>query len=335
MRIWCYAAMARGRELEPFQYDAPDLGDLDVRVDISHCGICYDDVHMIDNDAGISSYPFVPGHEIIGTVAEIGSKVILLGVGDRVGIGRQARSCGRCPECLSGNENACVELPTSGTWAPYGGFANSIVVDSRFAVPIPEAINSEHAASLMCGGITVYEPLRRFAQSFMRVGVIGIGGLGHMALQFANAFGCEVTAFSSSEDKREDAGRFGAHEFVLHSDADAMAKLARKFDLLLMTSRAELEWPSILALLRPFGKLVILGLGSRPITLQPLQIICGQISVGGSAIGSPNTIREMLDFTARHDLRPQIEIVPMENVNDAIGKLKANEARYRMVLERG
>lgn len=334
MKVSCYAAMAEKTSLEPFQYDAPELGDFDVRVDISHCGVCYSDVHMIDNDVGIATYPFVPGHEIIGTVSEIGSKVILLSEGDRVGIGAQARSCGLCEWCLRGEENACAEFPTTFTWSPYGGFADSIAVNSKFAVPIPDSADSEHAASLLCGGITVYEPLRLFAKPSMTVGVLGVGGLGHLGLQFASAFGCEVTAFSSGEKKRKDAKAFGAHNYVVLSDADAMTKAARSFDLLLMTAHADLDWPTVMSLLRPFGKLVILGVPSQPITVVPLQIIFGQLWVGGTTIGSPTTIREMLTFSVRHDVRPQIETMPMANVNDAISKLKANEARYRMVLER-
>ena len=334
MRVSCYAAMAKGAELEPFEYAAPELGDFDVRVEISHCGVCYGDVHMIDDDLGIAVYPFVPGHEAIGTVTEIGSKVVLLNVGDRVGIGWQARSCGHCPECLGGNENRCVEMAANATWTPYGGFADTIAVNSRFALPIPEPIDSEHAASLMCGGITVYEPLRRFAEPAMTVGVVGIGGLGHLALKFAAAYGCEVIAFSSSKDKRNDAKAFGAHEFVLHTDAVAMAKFARTLDIILMTAHADLEWPTVLSLLKPLGKMVILGIPPQPITLLPIQVIFGQLWVGGTAIGSPNSIRQMLDFTARHDLMPQIEILPMEKVNEAIAKLKSNKARYRMVLER-
>ena len=201
-------------------------------------------------------------------------------------------------------------------------------------MPIPEPIDSEHAASLMCGGITVYEPLRRFAEPAMTVGVVGIGGLGHLALKFAAAYGCEVIAFSSSKDKRNDAKAFGAHEFVLHTDAVAMAKFARTLDIILMTAHADLEWPTVLSLLKPLGKMVILGIPPQPITLLPIQVIFGQLWVGGTAIGSPNSIRQMLDFTARHDLMPQIEILPMEKVNEAIAKLKSNKARYRMVLER-
>ena len=200
MKVSCYAALAEKQPLEPFEYDGRDPAGTEVEIDISHCGICYSDVHMIDNDVGISAYPFVPGHEIVGTVSRAGNRAGLK-EGDRVGVGWQGRSCGHCAPCLGGHENLCDQFLQTATWSPYGGFASSIVVDGRFAIPLPGAVDPVTAGPLMCGGITVYSPIRNHASPSMRVGVIGIGGLGHLALQFAHAFGCEVTAFSTSPDK--------------------------------------------------------------------------------------------------------------------------------------
>ena len=335
MKINCYAAMAEKQPLEKFQYESKELGDLDVEVSITHCGICYSDVHMIDNDLGMAVYPFVPGHEIVGIISDLGSNVTALKKGDRVGIGWQAKSCNTCEWCINGEENLCPEVFTSGTWGnPHGGFAESIIVDNRFAFSIPENLASEDVGPLMCGGITVYAPLiNNGVKPSMKVGVIGIGGLGHLALQFVRAFGCEVTAFSSSPAKEEEARSFGAHHFVSSNDTDQIQKIARSLDMILSTIHGDLDWNSYLIALRPNGKLCFLGVPSDVISIQPPSLIFGQLSVCGSLIGSPSAIREMLEFAARHDIKAQSDIMPMSEVNAAITKLKDNKARYRMVLK--
>ena len=335
MKINCYAAMAEKQALEKFQYESKELGDLDVEVSITHCGICYSDVHMIDNDLGMAVYPFVPGHEIVGIITDLGSNVTALKKGDRVGIGWQAKSCNTCEWCLRGEENLCPEVFNSGTWGnPHGGFAESIIVDSRFAFSIPENLASEDVGPLMCGGITVYAPLiNNDVKPSMKVGVIGIGGLGHLALQFARAFGCEVTAFSSSPAKEEEARSFGAHHFVSSNDTDQIQKIARSLDMILCTIHGNLDWNSYLIALRPKGKLCFVGVPSDVISIQPPSLIFGQLSVCGSLIGGRSAIREMLEFAARHNIKAQTDIVPMSEVNEAITKLKDNKARYRMVLK--
>ncbi len=332
MKVSCYAAMTEKQPLEPYQYETSELGDHEIAVSISHCGICYSDVHMIDNDIGISTFPFVPGHEIAGQVSDLGSKVDRLKPGDRVGIGWQARSCMHCEWCLRGEENKCPEIVQSATWTPYGGFASSIVVDSRFAFPFPRSLASENAASLMCGGITVYSPLRKWARPEMKVGVIGIGGLGHLALQFARAYGCEVTAFSSSAAKEEDAFSFGAQHFINCSKSNGLQKLTRTFDMLLFTSHFSLDWDDYLSTLKPDGKLCVLGIPPEPIHFHAAPFIFGRQSVNSSAIGGSVALREMLAFAGRHNIKAQVEIMPMAQVNAAIQKLKQKKARYRMVL---
>jgi uncharacterized zinc-type alcohol dehydrogenase-like protein len=330
-----YAAMKVGRELEPLEFTPPDLGELDVRVDISHCGVCYTDVHGIQNDYGISTFPFVPGHEIVGTVTEVGPSVSELKVGDRVGIGWQGRSCMQCEWCLRGEEHLCDDIENCGTWKPYGGFSASIVVDGRFVYPLPEAMPSETAAVLMCAGVSVYAPLRRFeAGPSMRIGVIGIGGLGHIAIQFAHAMGCEVTAISSSPEKEEEALQFGADAFVQADKPDALKPLMFSFDLLLYTAHGKREWTDLVNSLKARGRMIVLGFPEGPVTFDPMELVVREMSIIGSLVGSRAAMREMLPFAQEHRITPKVELMPMSQVNEALRRIKENKARYRIVLER-
>lgn len=333
MKVQCYATMGEKQPLEQFEYEAKELGDFDVQVSITHCGICYSDVHFIDNDVGFTTYPFVPGHEIVGNVSALGGKVTALKEGDRVGIGWQARSCRECEWCIRGEENLCPEILQSATWTPYGGFASAIVVDSRFAFPLPDNLEPENVGPLMCGGITVYSPMRDHdIRPSMKVGVVGIGGLGHMALQFASAFGCEVTAFSSTPAKEEEARALGATNFINSSDTAQLQNAARSLDFILSVGH-DLDWNAYLSTLRPNGKLCIIGIPAKPINIEPLQLIFGKMSVCGSVIGGRSAIREMLEFAAQHDIKAMTEVMPMSEVNEAIAKLKDNNVRYRIVLK--
>ena len=290
-------------------------------------------MHFIDNDVGFTTYPFVPGHEIVGNVSALGGKVTALKEGDRVGIGWQARSCRECEWCIRGEENLCPEILQSATWTPYGGFASAIVVDSRFAFPLPDNLEPENVGPLMCGGITVYSPMRDHdIRPSMKVGVVGIGGLGHMALQFASAFGCEVTAFSSTPAKEEEARALGATNFINSSDTAQLQNAARSLDFILSVGH-DLDWNAYLSTLRPNGKLCIMGIPAKPINIEPLQLIFGQMSVCGSVIGGRSAIREMLEFAAQHDIKAMTEVMPMSEVNEAIAKLKDNNVRYRIVLK--
>ena len=332
MPINCLAAHAAKEPLRPYHYEPGDLGAGDVELDITHCGICHSDLHLINNDWGLSVYPMVPGHEIIGHVTALGPSAKSLKIGQRVGVGWQARSCLECEYCLRGEENLCAKDQATCIGRP-GGYANRIRVHSHFAFPIPEVIESESAGPLLCGGITVFTPLRIFdVDSLMRVGVIGIGGLGHLALQFARAFGCEVTAFSTTPAKEAEAKKFGAHHFAASADSAAMAKLGSSFDFLLSTVTADLDWNAYLGLLRPKGRLCIVGALEKPLTIPALPLIGGQKSVCGSNIGGSKTILEMLEFAGRHGIRPQVELRPMAEANAALARLAANQARYRLVL---
>lgn len=333
MTIDAYAAMEAKAKLQPFKYDPEDFGPEDVEVSITHCGICHSDIHLIDNDWQVSNYPFVPGHEIIGTVTSLGRNVKGLSKGDRVGIGWQANSCGTCEWCIQGDENFCAEQQPTCV-GRNGGFANKIIVDGRFAFRIPDELTSENAAPLLCAGITVYSPLRQFGvKPPMRVGVVGIGGLGHVALQFANKFGCRVTAFSSSPDKESEARSFGAHEFVNSRDENALEQYAGSQDVILNTVNVDLDWTKYLDLLRPKGKLCFLGVPPSPMQMHAMSLVAGQKTVCGSPIGGRTLMNEMFAFAARHAIEAKTEVLPLSKVNDAIQKVRDNKARYRMVLK--
>jgi len=332
MSIRAYAAMGRGQRLEPFTYEPPPLGPEDVEIAVTHCGICHSDIHMIDDDWKSSRYPLVPGHEVIGTVSALGSAVKHLSKGVRVGVGWQSGSCMECEWCVQGDETCCPKQ--QGTIVGrHGGFAAAVRVDGRFAFPLPEAMDSETAAPLFCGGATVYTPLKEHARPMSRVGVIGIGGLGHMAIQFAHAFGCEVTAFSTSSNKKEEAKRLGAHHFVCTSDDDRMRLAVASIDLLVSAVTVDLNWEQWVSILRPKGTLLLVGASPGKLDIAAGSLLVGKKAVRGSVIGSRSTIREMLEFAARHGVKAQTEVVPLSQANTAIDRVRANRARYRMVLK--
>jgi uncharacterized zinc-type alcohol dehydrogenase-like protein len=332
MEIKAFAAHATKADLKPFQYEPKPLGPFDVELKISHCGICHSDIHLIDNDWRISSYPLVPGHEIVGTVTSAGTMVEHLKVGQRVGVGWQRSACMICDMCMSGQHNLCPKQQATCA-GNYGGFADRIRVDSRFAIPIPAALSSETAAPLLCGGITVFSPFMNFGVSPLhRVGVIGIGGLGHLALQFARAFGCEVTAFSHTREKASEARDFGAHHFVWTKDAEKLKAVAGTLDFIINTANADMDWAPFIQALRSNGKLCFVGVPPSPVSVPVNYLLGGRKSIAASPIGSPEEIRKMLDFAARHHIGAKTEMRPMEEVNEALKKVRDNTVRYRMVL---
>jgi alcohol/geraniol dehydrogenase (NADP+) len=326
------AAHAAGAELLPFKYDPGELGPHDVEIRISHCGVCHSDLHLISNDWGLSQYPFIPGHEIVGKVTAVGVEVKTLAAGQRVGVGWQSNSCGTCEWCSRGMENLC---PTAEATCVrrHGGYAQSVRVNARFAIPIPDALGSEGAAPLLCGGITVYNPMRSHGVNpSSRVGVVGIGGLGHIALQFARVFGAEVTAFSTSEAKEKEAKALGAHHFVNTRESKMMREVAGTFDFILTTINADQDWMSYIQALRPTGTLCFVGMPPSPVSFNALPLISGIRTITGSPIGSPHMLREMIDVAARHGVKAQTEGFPMAKVNEAVEKVKKNKVRYRAVL---
>jgi uncharacterized zinc-type alcohol dehydrogenase-like protein len=326
------AAHAAGAGLLPFRYDPGVLGPQEVEIGVTHCGICHSDLHLISNDWGISQYPFIPGHEIVGTITAMGADVRSLEVGQRVGLGWQSNSCGTCEWCSRGMENLCA-LAEATCVHRNGGYADRVRANARFVIPIPEALESAHAAPLLCGGITVYNPLRtHLINPSSRVGVVGIGGLGHIAIQFARVFGAEVTAFSTSAAKEEEVRALGAHNFVNTRESKAMKEMAGTQDFILSTVNADQDWGVFVQTLRPTGTLCFVGVPPSPVSVSAFPLITGIRTLTGNPTGSPYRLREMLDVAARHGVKAQIESFPMSKANEAIEKVKKNKVRYRAVL---
>jgi uncharacterized zinc-type alcohol dehydrogenase-like protein len=326
------AAHAAGAELLPYHYEPGKLGAQDVEIAITHCGVCHSDLHLVSNDWGISHYPFIPGHEVVGTVAAVGSDVRMHKAGDRVGLGWQSNSCGECEWCMRGMENLCPKSEATCVHRN-GGYAERVRANARFVIPIPEALKSEHAAPLLCGGVTVYSPLRNHGiNPSSRVGVVGIGGLGHIAIQFARVFGAEVTAFSSSAGKEEEVRALGAHHFVNTRESKAMKEVANSQDFILTTINADQDWNTYVQTLRSTGTLCFVGAPPSPVSVHAFPLIGGMRTITGSPIGSPHMLREMMDVAARHGVKATTELFPMAKANEAIEKVKKNKVRYRAVL---
>ena len=316
----------------PFRYEPGELAPAEVEIAVTHCGICHSDIHLISNDWGISQYPFIPGHEVVGTVAAVGANVRSLKPGQRVGLGWEANSCGECEWCLQGLENLCAASEPTCVHR-HGGYADRVRANARFVIPIPDALESENAAPLLCGGITVYTPLRSHGVNpSSRVGVVGIGGLGHLAVQFARAFGAEVTAFSTSVAKEDEARALGAHRFVNTRESKAMKEVAGSLDFIVSTINADQDWGVYLQALRPTGTLCFVGVPPSPVAIHAFPLIAGMRSVTGNPIGSPYRLKEMLDVAARHGVKAQTERFAMAKANEAIEKVKKNKVRYRAVL---
>jgi uncharacterized zinc-type alcohol dehydrogenase-like protein len=328
-----YAASAKGGKLQPFEYNPGPLRDEQVEIQVEFCGICHSDLSMLDNDWGQTTYPLVPGHEVAGRIVAAGDKVKGLKVGQRVGLGWFAESCMACPQCLSGHHNLCPTAEQT-IVKRHGGFANRVRCHWAWAIPLPDALDPQKSGPLFCGGITVFDPILQCGvQPTDRAGVIGIGGLGHMALQFLNAWGCEVTAFTSSDAKRDEAMKFGAHHVVNSRDAAQLQKIAGSLDFILCTANVALPWDAIIGSLAPRGRLHIVGAVLEPIPVAAFALIGGQKSISGSPLGSPFNTARMLEFSARHGIAPMIEVFPMSKVNDALDHLRAGKARYRLVLQ--
>lgn len=331
--IQAYAAMESGGTLEPFEYDPGQLGPKDVEIDVKHCGICHSDLSMINNDWGIAAYPLVPGHEVAGVVAAVGSEVKALSVGDRVGLGWHAGYCMDCHQCMEGDHNLCAAAQPT-IVGHHGGFANKVRAHAASVIPIPDALDLADVGPLFCGGITVFNPLLQFGvRPTDSVGVIGIGGLGHLALKFANAWGGEVTAFTSTGAKENEARQMGAHHTINSRDPEAIAAAAGRFDIILSTVNVKLDWNAYINALKPKGRLHFLGATLEPLDLSLFPMLVGQRSISASPVGSPVTISRMLEFSARHGIQPITEHFPMNQVNEALAHLASGKARYRVILD--
>lgn len=333
--IKSYAAAQAGAELELHEFDAGELLPEDVEVKVEYCGVCHSDLSMIDNEWGFSQYPLVPGHEVIGRVHALGSAAQDKGlkVGQRVGIGWTARSCGHCDACISGNQVNCQEgsVPTI---MNRGGFADKIRANWQWAIPLPESIDIESAGPLLCGGITVFKPLlMHHVTATSRVGVIGIGGLGHIAIKLLHAMGCEVTAFSSNPSKKEEVLKMGADKVVNSRDPEALNALAGQFDLIINTVNVDLDWMPYFQALAYGGNFHSVGAVMKPFQVPAFTLISGDRSVSGSATGSPHELRSLMKLAGRAKVQPQIELFPMSKIKEAIQHVRDGKARYRVVLK--
>lgn len=331
--IHAYAATTAGTALKPFEYDAGPLLPEQVEIAVEHCGICHSDLSMLDNEWRGTQYPLVPGHEVVGTVAAVGHSVKGLQPGDRVGLGWISASCTHCRQCLGGDQHLCRSKEET-IIHRHGGFADRVRCHWSWAITLPPNLDASSAGPLFCGGITVFAPLVEFGiKPLDRVGVVGIGGLGHMALMFLRAWGCEVTAFTSSEAKYTEAKKLGAHHAVSSTDKAGLKKLSRSLDFILVTSNVALEWGAYIGALAPRGRLHVVGAVMEPIPVSTFGLMSGQKSVSSSPTGSPLRIAQMLDFCARHQISPMVEHYPMANVNDALERLRSGQARYRIILD--
>lgn len=328
-----WAAHSAKSPLQLFSYNPGALEPEQVEIAVEHCGICHSDLSILNNDWGISQYPAILGHEAVGRVVAIGEQVKNLRVGQRVGVGWNSGSCMHCHECMTGQHNLCLTaLPT--IVGHYGGFANKLRAHWAWTIALPDALDISSAGPLLCGGITVFAPFLNYdIKPTQRVGVVGIGGLGHLALKFAKAWGCEVTAFTSSDAKAEEAKNFGAHHIVSSRDPAAILNLANSLDLLLVTVNVSLDWSALLKTLKPNGRMHVVGAVLEPMPIPAFDLIMGQKSISGSPTGDPMAIATMLDFAARHTIAPQVEHFPMRQVNEALAHLAAGKARYRIVLD--
>ena len=320
---------------QPLVLETLDLGPLgaeDVEVAVEHCGVCHSDLSVLNNDWGNSQYPAILGHEVVGRVTGLGPNAKGLEVGQRVGVGWNSGSCMHCHQCMSGSHHLCPQVQVT-IVGHRGGFASHVRAHWAWTIPLPDELNFAEAGPLLCGGVTVFAPLAMYAKPTDRVGIIGIGGLGHMAVKFAAAYGCDVTAFTSSESKFDEAKAFGANHVVSSKDSAAVKKLAGSFALLISTVNVKLDWDAMIGTLAPNGRLHVVGVVLEPIPVAAFSLIGQQRSVSGSPSGSPVAIETMLDFASRHQVAPQTEHFPMSNINEALARLESGKARYRIVLD--
>jgi uncharacterized zinc-type alcohol dehydrogenase-like protein len=341
MRVTAYAAPAAGEPLAATTIERREVGANDVLIEIAYAGICHSDIHTVQGDWGPQQYPLAPGHEIVGTVAEIGSDVTRHAVGDLVGVGCMVNSCGECANCTAGDEQFCVKgmvgtygaTDRDGT-VTQGGYSTHVVVDADFVLSVPDGIDPAAAAPLLCAGITTYSPLRHWgAGPGKKIAVVGLGGLGHMAVKIAHALGAEVTVLSQSLKKQEDGLRLGADSYFATSDPDTFEQLAARFDLIVNTVSASVDFNDYLGLLAVGGTLVNVGAPPKPIEINAMSLISGRKSVAGSMIGGIAETQEMLDFCGEHGIGSEVEVIGAEAINEAYERVLASDVRYRFVID--
>jgi alcohol dehydrogenase (NADP+) len=337
-----YAALTAKAKLGPFSIQRRQPGEHDVLIDIEYCGICHSDIHQARDEWGEAIFPMVPGHEIVGTVKAAGSKITKFKVGDRAGVGCFVDSCRTCPECRSGLEQYCSVL-TSWTYngreqdqatPTYGGYSENIVVDENYVLRMPRNLAPDGSAPLLCAGITLYSPLKHWnAGRGKKVAIVGLGGLGHMGVKLAHALGAEVTVLSQSMRKEQDAKRLGADHFYATSDPESFTKLQRHFDLILNTVSADINWNDYLKLLKVDGSMVVVGIPEKENAVAASSIVMGRRSLAGSAIGGIQETQEMLDFCSKHNIVSDVEVIPIQKVNEAYERVLKSDVRYRFVID--
>jgi uncharacterized zinc-type alcohol dehydrogenase-like protein len=328
--------------LVPFSFERREPREHDVVIDIQYCGICHSDIHQAREEWGEAAFPMVPGHEIVGTVKAVGSKVKRFKVGDRAGVGCFVDSCRACPECQRGQEQYCSVL-TSWTYngreqdqltPTYGGYSERIVVDENYVLRMPENLPADGSAPLLCAGITLYSPLKHWgAGPGKKVAIVGLGGLGHMGVKLAHALGAEVTVLSQSNRKGQDAKRLGADHFYATSDPQTFAKLERHFDLIVNTVSADINWNDYLKLLKVDGAMIVVGIPEKENAVAAASIVMGRRTLAGSAIGGIEETQEMLDFCGQHNIVSDIEVIPIQKVNEAYERVLKSDVRYRFVID--
>jgi uncharacterized zinc-type alcohol dehydrogenase-like protein len=340
-----YAATSKTSPLAPLTIDRREPGPNDVLIDILFCGICHSDIHQVRDEwsgALPALFPMVPGHEIVGRVEQVGKQVSRFKVGDMAGVGCFVDSCRECEPCRRGLEQFCEKgaawtyngTEMDRTTPTYGGYSSQIVVAERYALKVPAGLDPARAAPLLCAGITTYSPLRQWnAKKGDRVGVVGLGGLGHMAVKLAASMGAEVTMLSTSRSKEADARRLGAHAFESTRDDATFQKLAGRLDLIIDTISAPHDYNRYLGMLRPQGAMVIVGVPPEPTPLSAWSLIAGNRRLAGSAIGGIPETQEMLDYCARHEIGADVEVIPIQKVNDAYERMLRNDVRYRFVID--
>lgn len=336
-----YAAQTSTSDLAPFTFERRDVEANDVRFDILYCGVCHSDIHQIRNDWYAGIFPMVPGHEIVGRVVKVGSRVKKFRVGELAAVGCLVDSCRSCENCKDGLEQYCYHAPV-GTYnsrdknglPTYGGYSNTIVVHEDFVLKVSEKLSLAAVAPLLCAGITTYSPLRhwRIGQGH-KLAVLGLGGLGHMAVKFGASFGADVTVLSSSPSKKADALNLGAHHFVVTTDGAQMSKVRRSFDFILDTVSAKHDLKSYLSLLKTNGTHIVVGLPSEPLQISPFSLVNGRRSLAGSSIGGIAETQEMLDYCALHNIVSDIELIDIKNIGQAYERMLKGDVRYRFVID--
>ena len=330
MLVHAYAAQQAQDVLSPYQFELGDIAGDDVEIQVFYCGLCHSDISMLDNHWGQTNYPFIPGHEVIGQISQIGSSVKNLKIGQWVGLGWQSNHCQVCSPCIAGKTNLCKHSEAT-IVGRHGGFASHVRANWRWVIALPEQLDIQSAGPLLCGGLTVFTPLIQHGiQGIHHVGVIGIGGLGHIAIQLYKAWGCKVTAFSSHVEKTAEILALGADQVLNSQDLSQLTD--QDFDLIVDTVNVPLQWNQYTALLAPEGKFHLVGIVLEPMTISSFHLLDQQRSISGSPTGTPLALHQLLDFCSRHAIKPLVEEFPISEVNQAIEKLRAGKMRYRAVL---